>query len=239
MMAAFHATGAVYESRKRRWLFRTPRHHAESTRSPTPGKRIRTRRIVRSRFAPAKPGAIASISQRRAHTPPRVRSAVARASSAADRARDPRRLLVVLLGEQPRVDRDEGRRQHALAEEVLQEVRDAERRREGVGRVGQSEVVREDALAHEPRDATEQDAGRDQRREPTTIPPSRRLSHAPRRPRYPGTVPAARHHYTVAPWGHKLARATWRTHAAMYASRGAHACMHCAAAHLPCTTRGS
>jgi hypothetical protein len=42
IIAAFHMTGAVYDSRNRWWLFRTPRHQADSTSSPAPGKRIRT-----------------------------------------------------------------------------------------------------------------------------------------------------------------------------------------------------
>ena len=46
IIAAFHITGAVYESRKRRWLLSTPRHHADSTSSPAPGNRMRTSRIV-------------------------------------------------------------------------------------------------------------------------------------------------------------------------------------------------
>ena len=38
MIARFQTIGAEYERRKRRWLLSTPRHHAESTSSPAPGK---------------------------------------------------------------------------------------------------------------------------------------------------------------------------------------------------------
>src|SRR5262249_20683613 len=75
--------------------------------------------------------------------------------------------LLATLGEEARVDRDERRRQDTLAEEVLEEVRDAERGLERAGGVGVAEVMREDALADEARDAREEDAGADrQRREP-------------------------------------------------------------------------
>src|SRR5690349_24802353 len=39
IIAAFHATGAVYESRNLPWLLRTPRHQADVTSNPAPGKR--------------------------------------------------------------------------------------------------------------------------------------------------------------------------------------------------------
>ena len=65
-------------------------------------------------------------------------------------------------------------RQRAFAEQVLQEVRDAHAGGERVGGVGaQAEVVREDALADQPGDPAEENAGGDQRRRPR--PPARRL----------------------------------------------------------------
>ena len=82
MMAAFHTTGAVYDRRNRRWLFRIPRHQADSTSSAMPGKRMRTSRMVSSRFSPAKPGAMPSISQGVAQTPTTASTAVTRARSA-------------------------------------------------------------------------------------------------------------------------------------------------------------
>src|SRR4029079_3174152 len=64
-----------------------------------------------------------------------------------------------------RVDGNERGRQGALAEEVLQEVRDAERRRERIGgSVSETEIMREDALADEPGDAAKKNAGGDKRR---------------------------------------------------------------------------
>ena len=54
-----------------------------------------------------------------------------------------------------------------FAEQVLQEVRNAERGGEGVGGVvAQAEVVREDALADQPGEPAEEDAGADQQRAP-------------------------------------------------------------------------
>src|SRR5207244_3171100 len=72
IIAAFHMTGAVYESRKRRWLFSTPRHHAERTSRPAPGNRMRTSRIVSSRSSPSNPGAMASMRTGVATTPTRT-----------------------------------------------------------------------------------------------------------------------------------------------------------------------
>ena len=51
-----------------------------------------------------------------------------------DRAGHAPRLLLVPLRQQPRIHRNERGREYALAEEVLQEVGDAERRAERVGR---------------------------------------------------------------------------------------------------------
>ena len=68
-MAAFHITGAVYEMKNLRWLLSTPRHQAETTSSPAPGKRIRTSVVVSARFGPLNPGAMRSISQGARSTP--------------------------------------------------------------------------------------------------------------------------------------------------------------------------
>ena len=78
IIAAFQITGAVYEMKNLRWLFRTPRHHAEMTSRPAPGNRIRTSRVVSSRFGPLKPGAITSMNTGARATPARTRTAVTR-----------------------------------------------------------------------------------------------------------------------------------------------------------------
>ena len=88
IIAAFHITGAAYDSRKRWWLFRTPRHHADSTSSPAPGNSMRTISIVSSRLSPVKPGAITAISTGVATTPASTSTATTSASSDADRAGD-------------------------------------------------------------------------------------------------------------------------------------------------------
>jgi hypothetical protein len=66
--------------------------------------------------------------------------------------------------EQPRVDRDERRAQRALAEQVLQHVRHAQRAAERRGVLRRAEVVGEDDVAGEAGDAAEQDAGGDELR---------------------------------------------------------------------------
>jgi hypothetical protein len=62
------------------------------------------------------------------------------------------------------VRRDEGGRERALAEEILEEVRDAERRREGIRGVGGAEEVCGGAAPDEPGDPAQEDAKRDEQR---------------------------------------------------------------------------
>ena len=64
------------------------------------------------------------------------------------------------LCDERRVDRDERRRQRAFAEQILQNVGNAERRAEGVGFGAEAEVVREDALPDQAGQPRQQDAGR-------------------------------------------------------------------------------
>ena len=76
-----------------------------------------------------------------------------------DRAGHARRLLALATSEKRGVDGNERGRERALAEQILQRVRDAKRRHEGVRRIGfQAEVVGEDALADEAGDAAAEDA---------------------------------------------------------------------------------
>ena len=123
------STGAVYDSRNRWWLFSTPRHHADSTSSPAPGNRMRTSAIVSSRFAPVNPGAIASMSSGVAsdadeHDAARPTSASSDATAPATRSAS----SSLAARDERGVDGNERRRQRAFAEQVLQEVRNAERR---------------------------------------------------------------------------------------------------------------
>ena len=76
--------------------------------------------------------------------------------------RRPPRLLHPPLAEEAGVDRDERSRERAFAEEVLEDVRGAQRRPEGVGRHRAAEVVGEDALPNEPREAAQEYAGPDE-----------------------------------------------------------------------------
>jgi hypothetical protein len=60
-MQRFQATGAVYEIKKRPWLFKMPRHQADITKAPTPGNMIWTSVMVSCCLSPLNPGAIRSI----------------------------------------------------------------------------------------------------------------------------------------------------------------------------------
>ena len=85
-------TGAAYDRKNRRWLFRTPRHHAPSTNRPAPGNRIRVRRIVSSRCSPSKPGAMTPHDERAPRAMPSEhedRDARARAARRRRRRRGP------------------------------------------------------------------------------------------------------------------------------------------------------
>ena len=117
-----------------RWLFRMPRHHAEITNMPAPGNRIRVRRIVSSRVSPSKPWRDQRNEHRRRDDADEHEHRHDERQHRADRAGDATRLLVVACSTQLRVHGNERRRQRAFAEQVLQEVRDLERRRERVGR---------------------------------------------------------------------------------------------------------
>ncbi len=74
----------------------------------------------------------------------------------ADAPRDHVGGFLVALAQQFSVNRDERRRQYALAEQVLQNVGDAKARLERVGGGRVAEEMREDAVADEPGDAAEQ-----------------------------------------------------------------------------------
>ena len=150
IIAAFHITGAAYESRNRRWLFRMPRHHADSTSRPAPGNRMRTSAIVSARFSPVKPGAISAISTGVASDAGQHEQRDHEGEKRADRAGHAIGLAPLAARDERGVDGNEGRGERALAEQVLEKVGNAERGVERVGGVGlQAEVVREDAQPHE------------------------------------------------------------------------------------------
>ena len=79
-----------------------------------------------------------------------------------DRRGDAPRTLLVLL-EQLREDRDEGRRERRVRDECTEEVRELEGHGERVDAATGAEVVRRDDLAHEPEDAREPGRGREDR----------------------------------------------------------------------------
>ena len=124
---------------------------------------MRTSWIVSSRFAPVNPGAIAAISSGVASTPTQHEHRRRRAPAAHRRRLRPGRPLALAARDERGVDRDEGRRQRAFTEQVLQEVGDAERRVERIRGVGfEAEVVREDLKANEPREPAEKNARGDE-----------------------------------------------------------------------------
>ena len=69
-----------------------------------------------------------------------------------------RSFLVTILRVQPRIDRNERRREYAFAKKVLQEVRNAEGGAECVGGVRVAEVVSEYAVPHQSDDAAEENS---------------------------------------------------------------------------------
>ena len=86
------------------------------------------------------------------------------------RAGHPVGVLAAALAEEPGVDRDEGGGEHPLAEEVLQDVGDAERGGEGAGQRRGAQVVGEDPLADQPHQPRGEDAQRHQRGAPARAP---------------------------------------------------------------------
>src|SRR5256885_5388706 len=79
-----------------------------------------------------------------------------------DRARHARRFAFVMAREQVRVDGNEGGRERAFAEEILQEIRDAKGGCENVCGVGGGEVISEDALACEADETAQENSGSDE-----------------------------------------------------------------------------
>ena len=71
---------------------------------------------------------------------------------------------MALLCMEPRIDGDEGRGKHALAEKILQKIGNAKRGAKCVRGIRVAEVVRKDAIAHEPDQTAEEDADGDEKR---------------------------------------------------------------------------
>ena len=136
---------------------------ADSTSSEMPGKKMRTRWMA-SAGLPGKSGRDGvEEPRRRQHAEEREASRHQR-QQPSDGAGHLARLLPFSLGAQRRVDGNERGREDAFAEQVLQEVGDAQRRRIGVGGGRGPQVMAEDPLPHQPREPAEQDARADQQR---------------------------------------------------------------------------
>ncbi len=72
-------------------------------------------------------------------------------------------LFLAVLGQQPRVGRDERGGQHTLTQEVLEQVRDLQRGPERIGTDVGPQEERERGVAQQPRQAGQRDPRRDQR----------------------------------------------------------------------------
>ncbi len=81
-----------------------------------------------------------------------------------DGAGDSIRLFLLSSRQQSRVHGNERRRERALSKQVLQKIRNAKRGVERIRLESQAEVVREDALPDQTRDAAAEDAHRHQQR---------------------------------------------------------------------------
>ena len=125
---------------------------------------MRVSSTVRSCFSPSNPGTRIVVSGSANTTPTRLMTPVSAVSRPAMAPARRPGLLVAALGPQAGVDRDERRRQHALAQQVLHQVGDAQRRLEGVGGRARAEEGADDHLADEPGAPGQQDAGRHQER---------------------------------------------------------------------------
>ena len=104
----------------------------------------------------SKPGAMTQIRYGVSRTPMSTITDVASARIAAHRAGDAAGFLLVSLGEQARIHRDEGCGKHTFAEQVLQEIGDTKGGVEGIGFIELAEVMGEDALPHQSDDAADQ-----------------------------------------------------------------------------------
>ena len=170
-------TGAVYDSRKRRWLLRTPRHQADNTSRPAPGNSIRTKSNRQRALRAAETWRDQIDQHRRGEHADQHDCAHGEGEQRADRAGDAIGVAIA-AGDERRVDRNERRRQRAFAEQVLQEVGNAERGAERIGFDAEAEVVREDPLPDEAGHPREENADRDEDRGAAARHPRR----APARP---------------------------------------------------------
>ena len=140
-----------------------PRHHAHITISPVPGKRICTKSDRELALFAVKAGRdqvdeIAASPNIRRHDENRRHEREQRAHDSRDAIGLLARLVGSLAREHAGIDGNKGRREHAVAEQVLQEVGNLQRGVKRVARIRAAEVVGEDLLPDESGDAREQDA---------------------------------------------------------------------------------
>jgi hypothetical protein len=81
-----------------------------------------------------------------------------------DRTGHPSPLLLILLRQKPRIDRNERCREHPFAEEILQEVRYPEGGLEGIGGDRVAEIMSKNPLAYQSGDPAQQNPGPDEER---------------------------------------------------------------------------
>ena len=167
---AFHPSGATYGRKNRRCEFRTPRDQAETTRRAVIGNRIRTSSTVRACRSGSNPAKRTATRSGATRMPRKARGPGRHGQEAEDRAREPCRVLLPLVAQEPGVDRNEGRGERALTHQVLEDVRGAERGAPHVRDRRGPEVVGEDGLTSESRDPAHEDAGRHTTRGPGAMP---------------------------------------------------------------------
>ena len=119
--------------------------------------------IVSSRFWPSNPGAMSATSSGAARHADEHQNRRNEREQRRDRPCHARGLFPFLPRNKSRIDRNERGRQCAFAEEVLQKIRDPESGHERVGRIGQPEVLSEEALPDEAREAAAENPERDER----------------------------------------------------------------------------
>ncbi len=135
-----------------------PRHHAEQNEQPGSRKEDADNGDRQVPLGAGEARRNQSRQQRRRDDPERHDDRDHQREQRAHRARHPVGLLPVAFGEQARIDGDERPRQRPFAEQILQEIGDAEGGVERVGGVrAQAEIVSEDPKTDQPRKATEQD----------------------------------------------------------------------------------
>jgi hypothetical protein len=162
-MQRFQITGALYERKKRRCELSTPRHHAEMTRIPLPGKRIRTRVIVRALFSPTT-WSNQGYDRRSDHYSKSDENTYCECEYAEHGASGRLCFFCFSLREKSRIDRNKRPRERSLTKKILQKVWNLERSVESIRRIrAPPKIVVHRPLAYESNESTRKDTGSDEK----------------------------------------------------------------------------